>query len=596
MTLNLQIIGLAVAAIVVVIVIAVVLMFAGILPNPFLRLVLNDPEHSARYYPRDTLAYSWVTLYPEDGQRDQMMELWDRFNEFHAVTDQIEEWQEESEEEGIFDFEEDIMPWIGADASAGLFEMGQGNGLIGLFTVAVRNSGGARDFLDDWTEYRQEEMREDFEYARIDGIHIWLDEYGGAFILADDILLIVANDVTERAVEEVLELVRGEQDRNLAETENFRAAREALPDRRFASAYVNLDDLADLADDYYLDEWSEVAEVADSADLLEWAAFSAQFIDRGIAVDLILPNEDSYAAGLPNLDNPAERVSSETVGFLASTFDANLDNWRERLEDYGSNNEDMAYAIEDTYRNLYREVESQSSRPPRQVDDPTLADVLDLGLVLFEEYTDVDLEEDFLDLLGGTLVLAVEEFDWEDVEYSPEEETVNAVGMLSYRSGSEDALADTLEDLTDLVQDQIFIDIDIDSVDVGADRDAEIMFIDSDFIETDYEPGYVLHDGYLILGTTEEALENTVAARRGNNGDLASLPEYQRAESALPDDRQAMAWVNLHPFISQLDAEYLDVNRDEHEVLEDSIGSVAASFKADTQYLRATLVVTLFPE
>lgn len=591
---NLKIVGLALVAIVAVIVVLVVLVFAGILPNPLLRLVLNAPEHSARYYPRDTLFYSWVTLYPEDGQREQMMELWDRFNEFDAVADQIEEWREDSAEEGIFDFEEDVMPWIGADASAGVFELARGGDPVGLFTVAVRNSGSARDFLNDWTEYRNEEEGEDFEYARIDGNHVWFDEYGTALILADDMLLIVAGNVVEESLAEVLELVGGDEDRTLAEEESFQAARAALSDRRFASTYLNLDDLADFSEDYYWYELRDMAELADTVDLPEWVALSAQFIDRGIVLDVALPNENSYAVGLPNLNNPAQRVSAETAGFVASTFDHDLDNWRERLEEYGSGNDDMGYTIGDIYNGLYWEVERQSSSAPREVDDPTLADVLDLGLILFEEYTDIDLEEDFLDLLGGTLILAVEEFDWEEIQYDPEQVTVNAVGLLSYSSGGGDTLADTLEDLTDLIEDEV--DIEIDSVDVGADRDAEIILLDSDIIETGYEPGYVLHDGYLIFGTTSDALEKTVAAQKGAIGDLASLPEFRRAVGGLPDDRQALAWVNLQPFLAQLDADYYYLEADEYQVYEESLGSVAASFKADSQYMRASVAITLFPE
>lgn len=102
-------------------------------------------------------------------------------------------------------------------------------------------------------------------------------------------------------------------------------------------------------------------------------------------------------------DNPAEDVSSDTVGIVAATFDPNLDNWRERLEE-----------------NL-------------------------------------------------------------------EGETLNVVGMLSYNSGDQDSLAEMIETLTDLLQDEK--DLDIDSVDVGAERDAEVLSLESATIESDYEIG-----------------------------------------------------------------------------------------------------------
>ena len=590
---SVKVIGLIVAAIVVVVSVPVVLIYAGVVPNPLIRLALNPPEHSARYYPDDTLAYIWVSLYPEDGQREQMLEMWDRFNEYDAVADLVDEIEEEMGQEGEFRFEEDIRPWIGADASIGFFQPARDSDVVSLFTISVRDSGAARDFFDDWTDYMNDEEGSDFEYSREDGNHVWQDEYDEAHILADDVVLVLdaGGSDWERAFDLALDLANGDEDRTLAEQEEFQAAQEALRDRRFASVYVNFEELADY-DEYSgdLDGMSETVEISGFPD---WGALSVQFVDRGIALDVAVPNEESWGAGLPNLDDPGELVSDRTAGLLAATFDPDLDNWREQLEEVEASNEDVEYAVAEIYQELYWMAQMLDLSISRPAENPTMVDVLDLGLDLFEEYSDVDLEEDLLDLLAGTLVLAVEEFDWEQVEYNPVEETVNAVGMLSYRSGSEEDLADTLEDLVDLIPAEI--DMDIDSVDVGADRDAEIFSLESDFVETDYAPGYVLHDGYLILGTTEDALEDAVAARKGDIDDLASWAEYQRAVGALPGDRQVLAWVNLQPFISQMGAEFY-LEEDEYQVLEESIGSVGASFKADDQFMRASMVLTLFPE
>ncbi|MDE2940280.1 MAG: hypothetical protein OXR67_15400 [Chloroflexota bacterium] len=59
--------------------------------------------------------------------------------------------------------------------------------------------------------------------------------------------------------------------------------------------------------------------------------------------------------------------------------------------------------------------------------------------------------------------------------------------MLSYNSGDQDSLAEMIETLTDLLQDEK--DLDIDSVDVGAERDAEVLSLESATIESDYEIG-----------------------------------------------------------------------------------------------------------
>ena len=57
--------GIASAVIIVLALGVVAGIYFGFLPNPLLKV----PEHSARYYPQDTLAYAWVTLYPGGGQR-----------------------------------------------------------------------------------------------------------------------------------------------------------------------------------------------------------------------------------------------------------------------------------------------------------------------------------------------------------------------------------------------------------------------------------------------------------------------------------------------------------------------------------------------
>ena len=590
---SMKFLGIVAACIGVIVAVSAALMYSGILPNPFIRLALNPPEHSARYYPRSTVTYIWVSLYPQDGQREQMMEMWDRFNEYDAVADSIEEFEEDAGQEGEFTFEEDIRPWIGADASIGFFEPSRGSEMATLFTISVRDKGAARDFFDEWADYMNDEEGSGFEYSRVDGNHIWQDESDVVRILADNMVLLLdaeGGDL-EQALEVVLELIEGEEDRNLAQQEQFQDARAALRDRRFASVFVNFEELADT--DAYLGDLGGLAETAEISGFPDWGALSVQFIDRGLALDIAVPNEESYGSGLPDLEYPGKRVSSRTVGLLATTFDPDLNNWREKLVELGEDNDDIEDAVNEIYPQLFWLGQLQDLRLSEPKDDPTMADVLDLGLALFEDYSDIDLEEDLLDLLAGTLILAVEEFDWRKVENNPEEETVNVVGMLSYRSGSEEQLADTLEDLVDLIPGEA--DIEIDSVDVGADRDAEVFSLDSDYIETDYEPGYVIHDGYLTFGTTEEALEGSVAAQKGSIEDLASVAEYQRAVAALPDDRQVLAWVNLKPFVAQLGAEnYME--DDEYQVLEESIGSAGASFKADTQYLRASVVLTFFPE
>ncbi len=341
---------------------------------------------------------------------------------------------------------------------------------------------------------------------------------------------------------------------------------------------------------FYSDDIYDLTSLADSTDIPDWAAISMQWIDRGIVVEALMPNTEGYATGLQSLDNPAEMVSEETIGLLAATFDPDLDNWRDQLEEYGSDDEDLSYFVEELYGEMYLEVERQSDRPPRKRESPNMADVLDLSLVLAESYSGVDLERDLMDYLGGKLILGVEELDLARIQERPADETVNVVAMVSYIQEEEDSFADTLEDLTDLLEDEI--NVDIDSEDVGAENDARIIEPGFPGIETEYAPGYVLHDGFLILGTTEEALENAVGAQTSDQTDLASLGEYQRAVATLPGDKQFLFWMSLQHIVSQLDPDDFDMTEDEFEAMEVSVGSIAASANADAEQIRTSLSIT----
>ena len=588
-----KIIGGTVAAIALLIVSFVTLVFVGLLPNPLISLFLDPPEHSARYYPRDTIAYGWFTLYPQGGQFDQMTDLFKRFDELPEMQDRLDDLQDDVEDESGFDFEEELEKWVGPDLSFGLLE--EKNDPVGVMTVSVRNFGNAQVFMEEWTDHLEDEEGFDFDLDDIDGVEIWTAENRAlSFALTEEILLVILAEDTEDPLEDMLDLISGRYDRSLAGTDKFQEARQQYSSRRFTSVFVDIEELLDLAQDSDLvpEGIYDFADLSDSADLPGWAALSAQWIDRGIVVDAVLPNTEDVASDLQALDSPSELVPVETVALLATTFDPDLENWRDQLEEYDS--ESGSGFVYDIYDGLYWEVDQHRTEPPRRKANPDMADVLDLFLELVEAYTDVDLERDFMKHLDGRFLVAVEEFDAVSIEEDPLEETVNVVALLSYLPEAEAQLGETLSDFSDFIEDEV--PLDIDSEDVGAQTDAEIFRPEFFGIETDYSPGYVLHDGYLVFGTTEDALENTVAAQTGYRDNLASLEEFRRAVNALSSERQVLFWLDLQRIAGELNAEDMDLTEDELEVLEDSLGSLAASAYSGETIFRAQLAVTFFPE
>ena len=151
----LLIVGGAVAAIVVLLIAG---MGLGVVPVPgFIWSPLTgakSPEHSASYYPSDTLMYAWLTLAPGGGQFDDSREIWNRFNEIPEFETLYDEFQEEFE---------DLKEWAGPDISAAIVVDDWDEDPLFALTVGVRNKGAAEDFLDDWLDYMDREEGADFE-------------------------------------------------------------------------------------------------------------------------------------------------------------------------------------------------------------------------------------------------------------------------------------------------------------------------------------------------------------------------------------------------------------------------------------------------
>ena len=193
-----------VGAIVALVVVSVIVVGAAMyfrlipIPGPILALLVGakPPEYSARYYPPDTLAYAWVTLAPGGGQLEDMQEIWQRFNEYPAFRDLVDELQEEFEADTGIDFEEDVLPLAGPEISAGLLDFRSGIDepiIVGM--IAVRDQDAADDFLGKWLEYMEDSEGADFDTGSYLGIDIVIEEDGGqAYVLTKNWLVFATGE------------------------------------------------------------------------------------------------------------------------------------------------------------------------------------------------------------------------------------------------------------------------------------------------------------------------------------------------------------------------------------------------------------------
>lgn len=662
----------------------------------------SEPENTARYFPEDTVAYSWATFSPGIGQGAQMRELWKRLEELPGIEEAVDDLLADAEAETGIDFEKQVLPWIGPDVSAGMLRLDALDEVPELVVlVGVRDHGAASAFVRDLSEYARQNG---LSLGRSDGIEefeVWSDRDTGLGLALSSDWLVAAS--SETALSEVVGLIASQEQRSLADSDDFQRARSAMRDERAMSAYVDLDAIAGLTSELYgagEDGWppldstdragavqvtagdsvpeaidamgeadvfvldgesgrqyqidvtlgtladsvatlydadgialqqnddfglslasrivwraqdsspyyvvvegyagdtgsytlavtgeEEASDAAtDAGDGFEtpgWLAMSVGFVDLGMVIELASPLDSSAFADIALDDEPATLLPEDTVFFGAAAFEPDMDRWRDELD---------MHSLADL---LGADVANELGVETGINVDATLAELLDDIVGAVDDETGIDLEDDFFDFLGGQAVLGIRDLDFERVA-DPERYAVDIMAAMSYVPGGEEGLMRTVDKLVDLLEEVSGEDFPIaTSKDIGADHEAVTFSVSDVEGPTAYSPAYVFHDGYMTIATTERALRAVVDAQDGARGTLAETREYQRVRGGLPDTLEFLVYLDLHRIIAGLDPDSLDIDPDDHRVLEDMFGAVALGVSSDTDYARASLVITLFPQ
>ena len=583
-----------------------VAVYLGFFAIPF---ISNPPEHSARYYPDDVLAYSWMTLNPGGGQRRLMTGMFERLTDISTVR----EWQEELEDalEDEFDVEpEDLGAWLGTEMSIAVMDFDSRDGTADIAgTVDVRDRKAAEDFVDIVLDRLEEDSGLDFERDDYGDFDIWVDESGRndfelSLALSEDLLVVAS---AEHILKTVLDRVSGKQNRTLASDEAFQEARAALPKRRFMTAYVDYENLLDAIEDaagVELDELGTANGQTACGDLLtstpSWVVMSLGAFERGIVAEVASPLTSSGWPTAPELPNAAELLPSDALGFATVSFNPVVEEWRETLRECGMTDlygddlwEEALESIPpdtqfDWFEEVNRSAREESAQPlPEPLGrDATLADALDIGLWAGSTLAGFDIEADLLNHLRGTAIASVLHVP------SDLERPLDAVVMLSYRPRNAEELDAALTEIASWLEDEF--DLDFDSANVGAERNARILD-PRDLDDIGYDPGYVLHDGFLTFGTTERAIEAVVSRQQGEGESLVADGEYRRAIGHLPGNRDMLAYVSLQGVVA-LVSDAGSIDRRTEDMLNETLGAIAMSTSSNDSVSRATLAFTFFPE
>ena len=577
------------------------------IPGPVLSLLLGTKgaEHSARFYPHDTLAYAWLTLAPGGDQLEDLRQTWDRLNEMPEFRSMLSDWREEFEEETGVDFQSAVVDWLGPEMSVGLMEYDRtrDEATFGA-VVQVRDRDLAEATLDDWLDYMARSEGADFSPDSYRDFDVWESD-DQAYGLSDDWLVVAS---TSRALEDLIDGIDGETDRTLADAEQFQTARATLPNRRFASVYVDLEAADELSETLDFEGVGLSASGFGAQRSPEWVAGSAGWSDQTITLEFTAPMGIDHPLQLANLADPAERFHASTMFYTGWTFDPDLDDWRDAMRHYRIgetfDNDSMIELINEGMAQFER-----SRRPPLGPED-TMDELLDRVLSIVEMLSGIDLERDFMDHLAGELAIAVTDTDFDAIEADPAGNPVELVLMLPHREDSGEDLESTMRNVVRQVEEVGAGFIGANRVSLGSDADGMVLSLGGGLFDTAYTPGYVVHDGYLTIASTEGMLRSTVALQQDDSDSLQSDAEYRRVLEMLPDERHWLLYVDVQGLLRQIDTEDFGADSDELQVARAVIGRLAASAYLphcesgagrdcglpEGEVGRARMALTLFPE
>ena len=269
--------------------VATVVVIAVVLALVFLMRAVDRPgEATAQYIPSDAALYISVNLRPGADQIMKAKGFADRM-ERRDFADVRDELLDELEDETSIDFPDDLMSWVGTDATLVVLEADQDE-TVWVMMAQVADADEAEDFAERLRSYFEDQIYEEFEEEEDDGLRIWApeDEQDDleervAIGLSEEYLFIAD---TRDTIEDMMDNLESPPDSPLSESALFIEAQQSLPEDRFifafaqnegavaASAEIAMEELFSL---YGEDEWYEFVD--DNSP--DYVAASASFIDHG---------------------------------------------------------------------------------------------------------------------------------------------------------------------------------------------------------------------------------------------------------------------------------------------------------------------------
>lgn len=431
---------------------------------------------------------------------------------------------EEMEDTYDISFEDDIQPWLGAEASIAILNLGDatesmlqpggmgdspGSPPLIVFAIMTRDRKASDEFLEklkasiEDQDYNVEEetykdvpfyvqeVEEDWETPVIFGTV-------GNFV-------VITSDV--EGMKDVIDTHKGEID-SLAKNEDYLEAMKELPSDASMYMFVNMQDLAPALEDY-ADSGDLTGSVSSLSNPEAYKAFgmAATLDSEGIQIDTAVTIDP-------------EELSSDDLELLTVQNKANPGRILARIPD-----DALVFASSQDLANAWRFTVEANSDLEDQLDE-------------MSGYLGVDVDSEFFAWTTGEFALVITE-------------ARNDIGFFAiFEVSNPDEAMDALDELANDLEDEGGIEFEKETV-----GGVEMQVLIDPYSE-EILLGYGVVDNYMIIGYTEDALEKGV---EGGAAPIINDETFKKIVAHLPKDNTGYVYLNVEKIVDEIGAEELEL-------------------------------------
>ena len=487
------------AVLVLAIIVAIILFFL------YYRFVDLPGEATAEFIPSDATLYVSFNLRPGLSQIRAAEDFMSLLNTDDFLEKRDEVLEDIEENTGIHPID-DVSPWLGTNISFALLEANPDEPDAVVF-VHTKNRDAALDFVDLLIEFLEDVEGADYDSRSYEGARIWeaANSSDGVIGVADDYLLIATSAAT---IEQMVDNLESPPAEPLAQNADFMRAQESVSSERFMFLYASADGLMEAFEDGFspfsvLDR--SFSQARRSAP--DFLAASGSFVDRGFRVDLAA-------------ETPSEWFSIQTEDGLESAGAVPADTlalW-------------STLGIDESWAELQKSIDD---------DEPGQAELFQ---DLLEEEIDIDLESDLIGPLSGEIALALLPSDITFGNLSGDFLSGRVQTLLLLGVEEPQTIEETLGKIVQQIED---FGMQTNLVPLGDQEAVTWDLSDLGYPFSDYDPGYVVTDEWVAIGSTVDSLEEFHNAASGTADRLESDPEFSRLSDMAPDPAHGLAYFNL---------------------------------------------------